>query len=419
MKNAKYSAGSTGHGSFRSQRFLGYIFVVLAMIFFGIPMALAGQASDIASELGWPKAIAIILAGSGVSFLIARFFWTRGSVNVHVAARLATLDSVPHSTADTRPPVLYLRSFQDDGVAPKHADLTNLLGSAMCRTDEQKLVEGLKTMGPVVAIGKPREPIPEVGAVRTYSSDSEWQERVKSLMQTAQIVVIRCGTTQSLLWELQTSIRHVRPERLLLWLMFTEKREDLWNHFCSTVQSWLPVKLPAKIGNALFLSFDGKWNPELFGSVRNIQGPLDPKVLLPFLRRLHPDSAVSLKRDLPILRGIRVLAICQVIAVWIGLVLSIVTGSSRVLTFWAILCGTGVVLAAVALSQKLWPAVLLGSLISPVIFLAVCTHMPRDNDPKDPTAWVLIIGPLAALVLLVWLEVSLERTRDCRVQIND
>ena len=99
-------------------------------------------------------------------------------------------------------------------------------------------------------------------------------------------MVVRCATTQGLLWELQTALRQVAPERLLIWLMFAGSREEQWNHFCSTVQSWLPVKLPPKIGNALFLSFEPNWNPQLFGSIGKIQGPLDPKVFLPFLRRL-------------------------------------------------------------------------------------------------------------------------------------
>jgi ABC-type glycerol-3-phosphate transport system permease component len=95
---------------------------------------------------------------------------------------------------------------------------------------------------------------------------------------------------------------------------------------------------------------------------------------------------VSIKKEPLSLRGIRVLAVVQVIAVWVGLVLSLSSSSSRVVTYWAILCGTGAILGALGLWEKVWAAVLLGFLISPTIFLGILRHMPRDNDPKDLTA---------------------------------
>jgi hypothetical protein len=409
----------TGTQSSNSRRKIsGYIFVLVAMVCVQAVMSLAMQGSDLAEKFGWIKAIPIILAAGLVLLLIARFFWRRGLANVHSAARIAALDAVTASVADPRPPVLYLRSFEDDGRAPKYANLGNLLGSSMYWTDEQRLVEGLKTIGPVIAIGKPGESVPQAGAARTYASQSEWQEEVTNRMKTAHMVVVRCATTQGLLWELQTVLRQVAPERLLIWLMFAGNREEQWNHFCSTAQSWLPVKLPAKIGNALFLSFEPNWNPQLLGSIRKIQGPLDPKIFLPFLRRLHPNARVSMKKEPLSLRGIRVLAVVQVIAIWVGLVLTLSSSSSRVVTFWATLCGTGAILGALGLWEKVWAAVLLGFLISPTIFLAIFAHMPRDNDPKDLTAWALFLGAFSALLLLIWLSLSLERRREVRLQID-
>lgn len=212
----------------------------------------------------------------------------------------------------------------------------------------------------------------------------------------------------------QTALRQVAPDRLLIWLMFDGTREEQWNHFSSTVQSWLPVKLPAKI----FLSFEPNWNPQLFGSIRKIHGQLDPEVFLPFLRRLHPNARVTVKKESLSLRGIRVLAVVQVIAVWVGLVLTLFSSSSRVMTFWTILCGTGAILGTLGLWENVWAAVLLGFLILPTIFLAISAHKPRDNDRKDLVAWALFLGAFAALFLLIWLSLSLERRREMRVQID-
>jgi len=368
--------------------------------------------------LGWTRAIGILLAGGAVVLFIGGFFWRTGSARIHAAARLSAVDAAPPSGPDPRPPVLYLRSFQDDGIAPKYPDMSNLLGNAMYRTDEQKLIEGLKVLGPVVAIGKPGETVPEAGAARSYFSESEWREEVTNRMHASQIVVVRCATTEGLLWELQTALKQVLPERLLIWLMFSGNREEQWNQFCSRIESWLPLKLPAKLGNALFLSFESDWNPRLFGSIGAIHGALDPKIFLPFLQRLHPNAHVTLKQEPFSLKLIRALAVAQVIAIWVALIVTVATYSSRAVVFWAILCGTGGVLGAIGLREGVKAAAVLGFVIPPTILLAIMNHMPRDNDPTDVTGWVLFTGAFAALLLLIWLALSLERRRDRRFLIT-
>jgi hypothetical protein len=402
----------------RRRKFFGYVFVLLALCCFQAVLTLAMRESDLLAALGWIKTMACSLAAAALLFFIGAVLWKRGLANIHGVARLEALDPVPPSAADPRPPVLYLRSFQDDGSAPKQINWGNLLGSAMYWTDEQRLVEGLKALGPVTAIGKPGESLPQAGAARTYCNECEWQEEVMKRMQTAQVVVFRCAATEGLLWELQTALKQVSPERLLFWLMFSGNREEQWNRFCSTVQQWLPVKLPAKIGNALFLSFERNWNPQVFGSVGKIQGPLAPKIFLPFLRRLHPNASVNMKRE-PLLMGIQALAVLQVIAVWVGVGVTLAGSghSSKGLIFRAILCGTGAILGAIGLWEKVWAAVVLGFLISPTVFLAMGAQQPRDDDPKDPIYWILFLGAFAALLLLIWLALSLERRRDRRPQI--
>ena len=46
------------------------------------------------------------------------------------------------------------------------------------RTPEQELADILEHVGPVVAVGKPGEPLPELGAARLYVSHDEWQGKV-------------------------------------------------------------------------------------------------------------------------------------------------------------------------------------------------------------------------------------------------
>jgi hypothetical protein len=79
---------------------------------------------------------------------------------------------------DSRPPVLLLRSFADDGVM---------------RGDERFevwLANELKKFGPLVAIGAPDNELPELGAYRSYVPNHEWQDYARSLMEKAQTILL-------------------------------------------------------------------------------------------------------------------------------------------------------------------------------------------------------------------------------------
>jgi hypothetical protein len=103
--------------------------------------------------------------------------------------------------------VLYLRSFDDDQMAAR------LKGGL---TEEEHLGRVLGEIGPFVAVGRPGEPLPEVGASRMYLEDSAWQSTVEGLLRTARLVVIRTGRSAGLSWELDRSVRLLTPERLLI-----------------------------------------------------------------------------------------------------------------------------------------------------------------------------------------------------------
>jgi len=83
-----------------------------------------------------------------------------------------------------RQPVVYLRSFSDDRPAAR------LNGG---RTEEEHLAAVLEPVGPFVAVGRPGEPLPELGARRMYLKDAEWKDVVERLIRSAKLVVIRTG----------------------------------------------------------------------------------------------------------------------------------------------------------------------------------------------------------------------------------
>lgn len=122
--------------------------------------------------------------------------------------------------ADPRPPVLYLRSFRDDGHAlvadVRLAPLRRLYGALQLATPEQHCADELQALGPVIAIGKPGEPLPELGAARVYVAHDAWQQEVLRLMRSAALVVVRVGASPGVLWEIEQALSVLPRERLVL-----------------------------------------------------------------------------------------------------------------------------------------------------------------------------------------------------------
>jgi len=106
-----------------------------------------------------------------------------------------------------RPPVLYLRSFEDDQRGAR------MKGSL---TEEEHLAKVLSQIGPFLAIGRPGEGLPELGASRIYVGDADWQSTVQKLLETARLVIIRTGRTMGLGWEVEQAVRVLKPEQLVL-----------------------------------------------------------------------------------------------------------------------------------------------------------------------------------------------------------
>ena len=122
------------------------------------------------------------------------FVWTK---------RKSALRGTAIRRIDRRPPVLLLRSFDDDMMIVKESRgsrSTDLHRKGM--TFERVVEDHLSPFGPFVAIGRPEEPLSPLGAARDYVPDSDWQDEVQQRIQAAAIVVLMIGTSQGLAWEL-------------------------------------------------------------------------------------------------------------------------------------------------------------------------------------------------------------------------
>ncbi|MGA9822277.1 MAG: hypothetical protein ACLP7A_14230 [Desulfobaccales bacterium] len=143
------------------------------------------------------------------------------------ARQLEAKAIAPQVIGGSGPKVLYLRSFKIDASVLRQVLWSILLfGKALesaSGSEEEQLREALQPFGELIAIGKPGEALPTLGAARLYASDAEWQNVVIGLMQTARLVVVRVGSSGGLLWELQETVKVLNPTKLLLWINLKKK----------------------------------------------------------------------------------------------------------------------------------------------------------------------------------------------------
>jgi hypothetical protein len=109
---------------------------------------------------------------------------------------------------DPRAPVVYLRAFTDDGLMRVRGHhwqdrvFGRAAGTLTLTSPEQELAFILQRVGPVVAIGKPGERLPELGAARLYASHDSWQQTVIDMLDRSALVLMRLGSSPGVLWEL-------------------------------------------------------------------------------------------------------------------------------------------------------------------------------------------------------------------------
>jgi len=127
--------------------------------------------------------------------------------------------------SDTRRPIIFLRSFSQD---------------PQISSEEENIRDALKSFGPFVAIGSPKDELPPLGASRLYVS-AEWEDRVKSLLGHASLVVILAGSTPGLAWEIFQVRALVDPSRVVI---AVPNNEHVYDEFRSTVESNSDIVLP-------------------------------------------------------------------------------------------------------------------------------------------------------------------------------
>jgi hypothetical protein len=168
----------------------------------------------------------------------------------------------------SRRPVLYLRSFEMDAIVARKSWLEKYLGIIPIATPEQAVTKALRrNCGPVIAIGRPSERLPALGAARFYVSDELWQQKVIDVMRVAELVLLTTGRGRGLEWELGFLLKSLPPEKIAIWAhphllpISPAEREIEWQVFQNSLGHLFPRRLPDVLGEARFFYFKDGYEP--------------------------------------------------------------------------------------------------------------------------------------------------------------
>lgn len=221
-------------------------------------------------------AFASLLELGGVG-LLSYFMYRTGQDWYKQGKRRSAPSAESLISKDPRPPVLYLRSFQDDPIAAQGKLQWSIPGpqgsqplSWVAETEEQQLAQVMNEIGPFVALGRPGEMLPEIGAARTYTSNDEWQNKVLNLMGRAKLIVLRAGDTPNFLWEFETAVKQVRPEHVIVLFPYDAAQ---YNAFRRKIEKSIPG-LPFSLPNYFPETTKGIWVTEDLSDAGSIRGVL-------------------------------------------------------------------------------------------------------------------------------------------------
>lgn len=251
----------------RRIRLLGLSLTVLALAINSVAWNLGQEAHSKFAMIPvwgwWPVAEACLISAA----VLAR----KGSLATMKGRRLGVNGIDLRTMASDQNFVLYLRPFQSDKALSSIGDAApGMYTTALFmskRTEEEQLREAVRPIGSLVAIGRPNEDLPYVGAMRGYLPVDDWQETVLRLMDAARLVMLGIGHTYSLIWELDQAIKRLPPERLVLLIAGDE---DEYKGFCAAYSSYFPRGLPSNpLAMDPFISlkgaiyFDSDWTSHL------------------------------------------------------------------------------------------------------------------------------------------------------------
>ena len=187
--------------------------------------------------------------------------------------------------SDKRPPIVFLRSFKDDGhgsfsvndwrsallgltaldsglafLGPlANANPTRILRLLIGRggdSAEEQLAVYVQNHGPFIAIGRPDEGLPTAGAARDYVDDDSWKQRVREWIREARLVIIQPGQTEGVRWEIEQVLDAISPQKVVFSLTSFDGGPEAYESFALWLRETRDIECPLYRGGAAFLSLD-------------------------------------------------------------------------------------------------------------------------------------------------------------------
>jgi hypothetical protein len=195
-----------------------------------------------------------------------------GAIVLRSARRLGSIRARQLTLRDPRPPVLYLRSFEDDQLKLWTATFgrPSLIERFTLRrfdTFEEVLVRYLSGYGPVIAVNPPGTRLAPLGAARETIDSADWQSAVATWMAQSRLIVFATPPSQvnrGLRWELETvSVRGYWDKVLIVVPpVRAEQLQVRWPGLLDTGLWPFTVPGPVDDQHALVLAFrNGRWHP--------------------------------------------------------------------------------------------------------------------------------------------------------------
>jgi hypothetical protein len=201
-----------------------------------------------------------------VGFILSLLSFVPLGLTVVVGLRYLARGSGRSLRGERRRPFLYLRSFEADAgqlgdeEGPIQKFVRVLSGSRYVGYEE-RLVRAVTDIAPLVAIGRPGEKLPPLGAARLYVRE-DWQRVVTDLIAASRAVFLRIGHTKGFWWEVRHVVENCDPQKVIICLPWRRRRE-MYAQLRRRGADVFPRPLPPSPGDALFLTFDADWSPRL------------------------------------------------------------------------------------------------------------------------------------------------------------
>ena len=116
----------------------------------------------------------------------------------------------------------------------------------------------------LVAIGRPSEELPALGAARIYVARDRWQQAVADIASVSQLVIWTTGTSEGLRWEISHLLSSLPLQKLIVWAhphllrLEAPEREAEWSRFLTLFDDVFQHALPRTLGRTRFLHFDAQ-----------------------------------------------------------------------------------------------------------------------------------------------------------------